>query len=730
MKKVLFSLFVLAGFAACTSDDVVISESTGTTSDTATAYLTVRISDATSNTRAISEGYQDAVDDSENGGVNEYGVANAYFYFYDANGEFVSRGEVEPTFTETSAENANIQFTSPAVVVLKGITQIGYPRYMVTVLNRTSTLETNATFYEPAGTLAEFEKTLAEPGSDSRDGQYNSDWGADETGFNINAGIWDANGNFVMSTTSFLNDGDGDIRAGQYESGYYFVTELQNTDFYEEPVGNENAKPVDVYVERLAAKVTMTVGNDIVDAEGQPIYTQTWEDEDGNEVTGYLYKGTIAGAGNVYDEGIDEDNGEEEGVEDIYIVLEGWKLNATARESYIVKNIDTAWDVDDIGWTDQYGETVAWQAAADNRSFWGESFNYGIGGYATSSDNGLGQYTGDQAGNYDADEYNSATWLNDYVKYTSLYTPNEFGDAEYCAENTNTAEVLQKRTSSGITSALVKARAYASTTVAGETTYSPITLIRYKGELFTEDAFIAKVEEDVVDAVDAAVTTINYSVRNIYEGSVDQGLGIPDQIFTSAMTAEELDEICGDGYAASLTALFSEDNLSWTTTGSGAIQVHAIIDTDDDENQQWTFIKGENDEGVATYTFVENMDGSSEILAAISSAVEEFNTDANTIYAYNDGWMYYNVPIEHLNDSVVNGANGSQTDGNFAEGQYGVVRNHAYTLTIQGISELGQPIADEQEVIIPDEEEPVYLYVEAQINILAWKDVRQGVTLK
>ncbi len=84
---------------------------------------------------------------------------------------------------------------------------------------------------------------------------------------------------------------------------------------------------------------------------------------------------------------------------------------------------------------------------------------------------------------------------------------------------------------------------------------------------------------------------------------------------------------------------------------------------------------------------------------------------------FNKGLMYYTVPVEHLATSNTN---------SIVEGQYGVVRNHWYRLTVNSVSKFGRGIADPNEVIVPGEEE-VYYYLGADLNVLAWKMVNQTV---
>ncbi len=738
MKKVLFSLFVLAGFAACTSDDVVISDSTGITSDTAEAYLTVNIryADEGGGTRAQDGGLKDAPL------ASEYAVNDAYFYFYDEDGLFVSRAEVWDGGATVTPEDDNIQFKSNTVVVLKGLTGKGFPRYMVTVLNEPSGFENGygGEFHEPAGTLGELQEKLAY----GTVGAYTSD-----LSFNANAGIQDANDNFVMSTTSFVGP-DADNRGGIGD--YYFTTRLNDADFYEEPVDENVTTAVDVYVERLAAKVSATYDNtnatQIQIGEDEYIYAYAVED-----------KVSIAGEANENDNVRDEAD-EYEGDETIYIALDGWKLNATARQSYIVKNINTAWDYTWGGGDTTYG----WNDTANSRSYWGMAYlwdkegdtQFADGdidqhnGYAVSPRAGQNEYPtvgeeGIQAGNYDADELNSETWLNSYVKYTSLKegTLNSFtadmpadaeawNDYEYCAENTNTVGangIVDNIHSSAITSALIKATAYTYDEATGY--YTNQTLFRYNGMLFTEAAFLAKMEEDVTEAIDNALTDDFY-----YEGgSIDYG----DISFNDLYYTDDLgDEISfsQDRYPSwfetngyTLTKLIQADDFSWTATGDG-IKV-TYNDTGYQEGDWLWWYHYESGIDTYVYTLIREANEGDQIAKAIADINQylDENTNVAEIPAYVDGKMYYSVPIEHLNNVTSYVDEAGETVEEIQPGNYGVVRNHWYNLSINGVTNIGKGITDDDEVIVPEPEDPTYYYVQATINILSWKQVNQGVTL-
>ena len=80
-----------------------------------------------------------------------------------------------------------------------------------------------------------------------------------------------------------------------------------------------------------------------------------------------------------------------------------------------------------------------------------------------------------------------------------------------------------------------------------------------------------------------------------------------------------------------------------------------------------------------------------------------------------NGKSYYTVDIEHLGTNHIKG----------------VVRNHSYVITVDGISGLGTPVYDPNTIVTePVDPEETTSYVSARINVLSWKIVNQNVILQ
>ena len=85
---------------------------------------------------------------------------------------------------------------------------------------------------------------------------------------------------------------------------------------------------------------------------------------------------------------------------------------------------------------------------------------------------------------------------------------------------------------------------------------------------------------------------------------------------------------------------------------------------------------------------------------------------------WNGGRTYYYVELEH-----------NSADANAA---FGVVRNHSYKLTLDGIKGLGTPVPNPNKVIIPEKpgDDHSETYISAKIQILSYRVVSQNVTLQ
>lgn len=321
-----------------------------------TAYMTINISDVTGRS-TTDEGFV-------YGDADEHAVDNARFYFFDADGVFVTKASVWKGGQDGT--EPNVEYIGKNVIVLDNLTGENLPKYMMTVLNLTEAEEKavlGTTMMQTAENLTNWAST---------------------------------SGKFVMCTTSFTG---GD--ASSYSNQYYYTNVLKVTDFRAEPLPTDMTQvtPVNIYVERLAAKVQLVVNDEMEHV--------TFTDG----TVGYKLHVTVAG--NPNDEGNDDFSA---GLSYVYVKFTNWSLNATAANSHLAK------DLGGYNQTQPDFLTTApfanWNDVINFRSYWGKSTVYGL--------------TGDAA----------KAKLNPYVNYGNLNIA--VGKAAYCNENTNTVECITR----------------------------------------------------------------------------------------------------------------------------------------------------------------------------------------------------------------------------------------------------------------------------------------------
>lgn len=158
-------------------------------------------------------------------------------------------------------------------------------------------------------------------------------------------------------------------------------------------------------------------------------------------------------------------------------------------------------------------------------------------------------------------------------------------------------------------------------------------------------------------------------------------------------------------------SFITPDNIHFeaTTPETGGEDYEAIAQLDDDAL-----------DGVTIY--IENPDytGSNEKYIELADAEATINEELakNPAQIAKEGYVYYYTPIKHL----------GTTTG--STGEYGVVRNHIYDVTITDIKGYGTPIFDPDKDIDTTHPSNEEVYIAARINVLSWRVVSSDVTLE
>ena len=446
----------------------------------------------------------------------------------------------------------------------------------------------------------------------------------------------DTNKNFIMTNSTYVDETNLSDN---------FATKVTEANFMEQKPDAQldESKVVKINVERLAAKVKVGVNKDKDQFKADEITIGTFNVKTGTKTS--------------------EDKS-------IKIKILGWGLNATTKTSYAIKNIDEGWTKDALGFE--------WNDVDNYRSYWAKSTNYNTGTYPASFAS-----VSEEAGNKEANttlgtNASEATNADDvtlnYVSWDEL--AGNMDASLYCMENTNTIDVLAGTTTADGAQATTPAFYSAATQVLIKAQIvNDETLVRYNRVLYTEDAFFARVLNEINLDITKKITA-------------------DDQTVTYAK--------------------LSKDDLKVIDKHDGIVTIGLA---DASANAEWY---------LGTWTKEGEEDKFTESSKYTGSLADRIDALAVKAEYYKDGMMYYAIPIEHLRDGKFSYENHV---AKVNEADYGVVRNHYYNVTINSIANLGTSVYNPAEDIIKPTVDGTLYFIGASINILSWKIVNQGVDL-
>ena len=356
MKKYLFIALAALGLAACA--EKIDDNSPVQKGELEESYIAINLMAADVDTRAATDsyGYQE-------GTTAERAIKTAYFFFFDAEGNAFnvtgnpasapggSVNHLSLTISgATTTGMPNVSDIKDAVLVLNTYTGV-YPSKIVAVLN-----------WAPQNkpyTLAELHEVM-----DNSIGN-------------------DTNG-YVMSNSVYM-DGAGNV---------VDAVPLTAANIKTTPEAAKKA-PVDIYVERTAAKVVLTASKKIGEVQNMILF-----DTQKNSNPVEEQSGSLSARGEI----------------DVYVQLHGWELYNDYSTSTLLKNINTSWDVTTLGLT--------WNDIPYFRCYWAQSQN------AAHNDSFSWTYT-DEIKEAKGFQTNYGFKVGASADYTDRTTYT------YCGENTN-----------------------------------------------------------------------------------------------------------------------------------------------------------------------------------------------------------------------------------------------------------------------------------------------------
>lgn len=584
LSSVLASALMLT-VASCSSEDVAGGDSQNDKG--ATSFLAVNIENVGS-APASRSSYEQNKGTYEDGTADESKITNVRFYFFNGDGTPYlldnNGSEKQPVnFLDQKVETAGndhdhtAEIKTKAVLVLKGETK-AVPASVIAVIN--PEVLDNTTLQSGTMTLSEL-RTSA-------------------TG----STFYDKTNGFVMSNSVYESAGQ-DVCSTPVANSVFATSE------------EALKKPVDIYVERVNAKVNAKIDATYKrDGESTPAWTKNtdgkYQIEVGNiEVTTYATGNTNAKpTTKTYP---------------VYAVVQGWQLADANGKAEVCKQINTSWYAGELG-------ISPWTTSDYHRCFWSKSvpFNFGAQGGVNHPVNPT---------------FNGITQsLSDVFSADPVYT----------LPNTPDEVVTNPTTSRNNLTKLIVAAKLVYKDNDGK--YKPAQVCQYRGLTYLGEEAVKK-----------------------------QIVGGFAKYFKKTAT----------GYQS----IEASDITFKTVPGSSEVKDYEVVATLA-SNVGELYVK----DGETTYKTVSKDD----VNAAL--AKEEAQVRST------DGATYYYTPIKHLGDA-----------GKL--GEYGIVRNHSYQVTIQNIKGFGTPVYDPKKEIDPMIPSDENTYLAASVKVLSWRVVSSKVDL-
>lgn len=592
MKKFTMFSSVLASalmltVASCSSEDVAgvdAQNGKGTTS-----FLAVNIENVGS--APASRGYEQGGGTYEDGTPDESKINKVRFYFFNGDGTPYllanegANGQQSVNYLDKEVEqdgndhDHTAEIKTKAVLVLNGQTK-AVPASVIAVIN--PEVLDNTTLKTGTMTLSEL-RTSA-----------------------IGSKFYDNTNGFVMSNSVYESAGQ-DVCSTPVANNVYATPD------------EAKQKPVDIYVERVNAKVNAKI-DATYKREGETEWAWT-TNADGKcqikvgdiEVTTYAENTNAIPTTNTYP---------------VYAVVQGWQLADANGKAEVCKQINTSWYAGELG-------ISPWTTSDYHRCFWSKSVPFTSGAQGGAN----------HPVNPKFEDINQS--LSGDFSTTPVYTlPNT--PAEVIANPTTSANNLTK---------LIVA---AKLVYKDGDTYKPAQVCQYRG--------LTLLGEEAVK-------------KHIAGGFA--------QYFKKTTTAT------GDVYKS----IEASDIAFKTVSGSSEVKDYEVVATLASTVGE-LYVKN----GETTYNTVTK--------EAVNAALAKESAQVRST----DGDTYYYTPIKHLG-------------GEGKLGEYGIVRNHSYQVTIQNIKGFGTPVYDPDKVIDPMIPSDKNTYLAASIKVLSWRVVSSKVDL-
>lgn len=596
MKKFTMFSSVLASalmltVASCSSEDVAGGDSQN--GKGATSYLAVNIENVGS--APASRAYDQGNGTYEDGTDAESKINKVRFYFFngdgtpyllvnnDANKQPVNFLDQDVIEKDGEDHDHTAETKTKAMLVLNGETK-AVPASVIAVINPDAL--DNTTLHSGTMTLSEL-RTSA-------------------TG----SKFYDTTNGFVMSNSVYESAGQ-DVCS----------TPVANNVFASSDAALK--KPVDIYVERVNAKVNAKIDADYVRTnETEKAWSKNAEGKYqinvGNiDVTTYAENTNATPTTKTYP---------------VYAVVQGWQVADANGKAEVCKQINTAWYAGELGFS-------PWTTSDYHRCFWSKSVPFTSG-----AQGGVNQP------------------VNLKFENIKLSLSGDFSTTPvYTLPNTPTEVIANPTTSLNTLTKLIVAAKLVYKDNDGK--YKPAQVCQYRGLTYLGEEAVKK---QIVGGFARYFKKTTTESGDVYKSIEASDIAFKTVVPGSPESSEVKNYEVVATLASTVGDLYVKNGDAWT------------IAPKDDVN------------------------------AALAKETAQVRTA--------DGATYYYTPIKHLG-------------GEGKLGEYGIVRNHSYQVTIQNIKGFGTPVYDPKKEIDPMIPSDENTYLAASIKVLSWRVVSSKVDL-
>lgn len=684
---------MLGGLASCEDKDIDAPDSPGVADRDITQYMAVTIS------APKDSPFSRATGAYEHGAPAESKISTLDFYFFDNNGNAVSNPYHYDVASSNFPNEDNVTRFVPIVIEVNVAQGANLPTQTICFANLPASVTINGTSTTTTTLLTK--KSISEIRELDIDALVN------------------AKGNFVMSNSVYFGKnnitGEEKVRmCATPITGKYFATNEEAKTALgltegKQPTKEQEAKVVEIYIERLAAKVGLTLTRTAIEA-----YTLV----NGDAAPDATNK-TI----------------------DITFVPEYWFMNATSKTEHITKRYAVANDDGSILDTSDFntidgklskgGLKDAWNNETLFRSFWACSPSYYENSYPVTSDHvtttsnypvRYWEYSElvDEAKSTDVDKQVIAA-TTDTSKPWFSYSAGTTTGAGDDAGTTASGCIYTWETTTAISNIngnvnLNPAASIASAVIIGYYTVGTATAK-------PTTSFWIDSSEGTVNVTEGSNTTptpvLHGTLYQTESNAIARLLKRQKVIYTKVTKTE------GEGEAATTTTTYelaTADNAGDFNLAHPDADVRAAMGNNPNiAGNLVSLIKKET-----TATDYYYYDGANYQKIDTDDEINKVNAllvEAGYLHQYYNGLARFSVPIRHLgwpaNDTNLYN-NGVYYWKNMRVGDLGVVRNHVYNLTISKIGGLGTGISDPDQPIVPPVE-TLKQYVASKINVLSWR---------